>query len=125
MKLESKSLENYLEGVKSGEHRFENVFESLARFLFEDKKNIKNIVVNGKNTYDFLKFRTGEKHIIGLYDVINKFVAFIKDAAENGESKEMALVLVGEPGNGKTFFVDYLSAMYRDFVSHPQPTKIL
>jgi len=29
----------------------------------------------------------------------------------------MAFVLLGEPGNGKTFFVDYLSTMYRDFIS--------
>jgi serine protein kinase len=58
-----------------------------------------------------------------LYAVINNFVAFIKDAAENGESKEMAFVLVGEPGNGKTFYVDYLSAMYRDFISIPENQK--
>ncbi|MGE5411536.1 MAG: hypothetical protein ACM3MI_11305, partial [Clostridiales bacterium] len=72
---------------------------------------------------DFLKFRSGKKHIIGMFDVLNKFVAFIKDAAEGGESKEMAFVLVGEPGNGKTYFVDYLSAMYRDFISIPENNK--
>ena len=34
--------------------------------------------------------------------------------------KEMAFVLIGEPGNGKTFFVDHLSSLYRDFVSLPE-----
>ena len=43
-----------------------------------------------------------------MYDEINSFVSFVKDAAEGGSSKEMAYVLVGEPGNGKTFFVDFL-----------------
>ncbi len=32
----------------------------------------------------------------------------------------MAFVLVGEPGNGKTFFVEYLCRQYRAFVSQPQ-----
>ena len=41
----------------------------------------------------------------------------LKDAAENGSSKEMSFVLIGEPGNGKTFFVDYLSRLYRNFIS--------
>ncbi|MCU7497393.1 MAG: serine protein kinase PrkA [Ignavibacteria bacterium] len=117
MRAHVQSLDLYLDELKRGQHRFENVFESIARMLFDDPKHIQPIVVNGKNTYDFLKFRTGKKHIIGMFDVLNTFIAFIKDAAEDGESKEMAFVLAGEPGNGKTYFVDYLSAMYRDFVS--------
>lgn len=116
-------LNQYLIDLKEGKHHFENVFQSLARMLFDEKDAIKPIVVNGRNTYDFLKFRSGKKHIIGMFDVINMFVAFIKDGAEGGESKEMAFVLVGEPGNGKTFFVDYLSAMYRDFVGSPENMK--
>lgn len=123
MRARTQNLNSYLEELKLGEHRFENVFESIARMLFDDPAQITPHIVNGKNTYDFLKFRTGRKHIIGMYDVLNKFVAFIKDAAEDGESKEMAFVLVGEPGNGKTYFVDYLSAMYRDFVSLPENNK--
>ena len=43
-----------------------------------------------------------------MYDEINSFVSYVKDAAEGGSSKEMAFVLVGEPGNGKTFFVEFL-----------------
>jgi serine protein kinase len=38
-----------------------------------------------------------------MYDEMNSFVSYVKDAAEGGSSKEMAYVLVGEPGNGKTF----------------------
>ncbi len=123
MNLNGKTIDAYLQELKEGHHHFENVFESLARMLFDDSGKIKPIIVNGKNTYDFLHFRDGKKHIIGLFDVINKFVAFIKDAAENGESKEMAFVLVGEPGNGKTFFVDFLSSMYRKFISIPENNK--
>ena len=111
------TLDTYLKELKEGKHHFENVFESLARMIFDDPANIKPIIVNGRSSYDFLCFRKEKKHIIGLYDVINNFVAFIKDGAENGESKEMAFVLLGEPGNGKTFFVDYLSTMYREFIS--------
>jgi len=32
-----------------------------------------------------------------MYDEINSFVSYVKDAAEGGSSKEMAYVLVGEP----------------------------
>ncbi len=117
------ALDTYLQELKDGKHHFENVFEALARMLFSDPKQIKTIIVNGRNTYEFLRFREGKKHIIGMHEVINNFVAFIKDAAEGGESKEMAFVLVGEPGNGKTFFVEYVSAMYRDFISIPENNK--
>jgi serine protein kinase len=117
MQKDNLTLDTYLKELKDGNHHFENVFESLARMIFDDPSNIKPIIVNGRSSYDFLRFRKEKKHIIGLYDVINNFVAFIKDGAENGESKEMAFVLLGEPGNGKTFFVDYLSTMYRDFIS--------
>jgi serine protein kinase len=123
MQSNGKTIDSYLKEFKEGGHKFENAFELLARMLFSDSNFIKPIIVNGKNTYDFMQFRQGRKHIIGLFDVINKFVAFIKDAAENGESKEMAFVLVGEPGNGKTFFVDYLSSMYRKFIAIPENNK--
>ncbi len=123
MPVKGISLNTYLEELRQGKHHFENVFESMSRMIFDQSDQIKTLVVNGRTTYDFLKFRGGRKHIIGMYNVINNFVAFIKDAAENGESKEMAFVLVGEPGNGKTFFVDYLSTMYRDFVSIPENNK--
>lgn len=123
MKKNDFPFDKYLLELKDGKHRFENVFQSLARMIFGETDLIKPIIVNGRNTYDFLVFRKGKKHIIGLYEVINSFVAFVKDAAENGESKEMAFVLVGEPGNGKTFFVDYLTSIYRDFISIPENAK--
>jgi serine protein kinase len=81
------------------------------------------VVVNGKTTYDFKIFRNGSKHVIGMYDEINSFVSYVKDAAENGSSKEMAFVLVGEPGNGKTFFVEFLAGKYRNFLAQEKNRK--
>ncbi|MFC1858769.1 serine protein kinase PrkA, partial [Thermodesulfobacteriota bacterium] len=62
-------------------------------------------------------------HIIGMYDEINSFVSFVKDAAAKGSSAEMAYVLVGEPGNGKTFLVEFLSGLYRRFLSIDENRK--
>jgi len=50
-------------------------------------------------------------------------VSYVKDAAEGGSSKEMAFVLVGEPGNGKTFFVEFLAGKYRSFLSRDENRK--
>ena len=96
-------LHQYLEHIKNGDKIFENAFQSISRMILNDE--ISKVVVNGKTTYDFKIFRRGNKHMIGLYDEINSFVSYVKDASEGGSSKEMAYVLVGEPGNGKTFFV--------------------
>jgi serine protein kinase len=87
------------------------------------ESTIEKVVVNGKTTYDFSIFREGSKHVIGMYDEINSFVSYVKDAAEGGSSKEMAFVLVGEPGNGKTFLVEFLSAKYRSFLSRDKNRK--
>ena len=46
---------------------------------------LKKININGKSTFDFLVFRNGKRHIIGMHDELNSFVSYIKDAAENGE----------------------------------------
>jgi serine protein kinase len=35
----------------------------------------------------------------------------------------MAFVLVGEPGNGKTFFVDFVCNKYREFLSQEANRK--
>ncbi len=110
-----------MQAVKDGTRRFENAFQSVARMILE--QDIEKVVVNGKTTYDFKIFRTGSKHVIGMYDEINSFVSFVKDAAEGGSSKEMAFVLVGEPGNGKTFFVEFLCGKYRSFLSLPENRK--
>ena len=112
------TLKFHLKEVKEGKRRFENVFQSAARMILENSAMIEKVVVNGRSTYDFKIFRIGQKHVIGMFDEINSFVSCVKDAAEGGSSREMAFVLVGEPGNGKTFFVDSLCSLYRQFLSH-------
>ncbi len=109
------TLHYHLTALKNKERTFENAFQGVARMILESQ--IEKVVVNGKTTYDFSIFRTGKKHVIGMYDEINSFVSYVKDAAEGGSSAEMAFVLVGEPGNGKTFFVDFLCNRYREFLS--------
>ncbi len=119
-KLRENSLQYHISEVIAGKRRFENVFQAVSRMILDGEDKIKKVTVNGKTTYDFSVFRQGKKHIIGMYDEINSFVSFVKDAAEGGSSSEMAFVLIGEPGNGKTFFVDYLSKIYREFTSLPE-----
>jgi serine protein kinase len=111
------SLDYHIESVIEGKRKFENVFQAVTRMILEYPDGIKKITVNGRPTYDFQIFRKSKKHIIGMYDEINSFVSFVKDAADGGSSAEMAFVLVGEPGNGKTFFVDYLNKCYREFIA--------
>jgi len=117
----SNTLYNHITSVKKGDRVFENAFQCVSRMILD--RDIEKVVVNGKTTFDFKIFRDGKKHIIGMYDEINSFVSFVKDAAQGGSSKEMAYVLVGEPGNGKTFLVEYLCSMYRDFLALPRNRK--
>ena len=121
VKKSTSALHRHLVEVKEGTRCFENAFQGVARMILDS--DIEKVVVNGKTTYDFSIFRSGKKHIIGMYDEINSFVSYVKDAAENGSSKEMAFVLVGEPGNGKTFLVDFLCSRYRDFLSQETNRK--
>ena len=114
-------LQHHLFAVKEGNRCFENAFQSVARMILESE--VKKVVVNGRTTYDFAIFRTGKKHVIGIYDEINSFVSYVKDAAEGGSSNEMAYVLVGEPGNGKTFFVEFLCSKYRNFLAKESNRK--
>ncbi|MFZ0133366.1 MAG: serine protein kinase PrkA [Desulfobacterales bacterium] len=116
-----RSLHHHLGAVKEGRRSFENAFQGVARMILESEIN--KVVVNGKTTYDFSIFRTGKKHVIGMYDEINSFVSYVKDASEGGSSKEMAFILVGEPGNGKTYLVDFLCAKYREFLSDDKNRK--
>ena len=115
------TLLHHLNEIKEGKRVYENAFRGVARMILES--DIEKVVVNGKTTYDFSIFRNGKKHVIGMYDEINSFVSYVKDAAEGGSSKEMAFVLVGEPGNGKTFFVEFLCDRYREFLSRPENRK--
>ncbi|MBD3317370.1 MAG: serine protein kinase PrkA, partial [Chitinivibrionales bacterium] len=114
-------LLEHIKAVKKGDRTYENAFQGVARMILESP--IEKVVVNGKSTYDFSIFRQGKKHVIGMYDEINSFVSYVKDAAENGSSSEMAYVLVGEPGNGKTFFVEFLCNRYREFLSKDKNRK--
>jgi serine protein kinase len=113
---ENNSVQYHIKQVREAKRSFENAFQGVTRMILEN--GLHKVVVNGKTTYDFDIFRSGKKHIIGMYNEVNSFVSYVKDAAEGGSSKEMAFVLVGEPGNGKTFFVDYLCAKYRAFLSN-------
>ncbi|UCF82689.1 MAG: serine protein kinase PrkA [Desulfobacteraceae bacterium] len=114
-------LPDHLVAVKERKRCFENAFQSVARMILESE--IEKVTVNGRTTFDFTIFRTGKKHIIGIYDEINSFVSYVKDAAEGGSSKEMAYVLVGEPGNGKTFLVEFLCSKYRSFLMKEKNRK--
>ena len=84
------TLHNHLLALKNGEKVFENAFQSISRMILDGE--IEKVVVNGKTTYDFKIFRHGKKHIVGMYDEINSFVSYVKDAAEGGSSQEMAYV---------------------------------
>lgn len=121
MASKNNTLQHHVKLVQKKERSFENAFQAVSRMILEG--DIDKVVVNGKTTYDFSIFRTGRKHVIGMYDEITSFVSYVKDAAEGGSSKEMAFVLVGEPGNGKTYFVEYLCALYRQFLTRPENRK--
>jgi len=121
MSNNSNTLHHHLTEVQKGSRCFENAFQGVSRMILESK--IEKVVVNGKTTYDFSIFREGPKHVIGMYDEINSFVSYVKDAAEGGSSKEMAFVFVGEPGNGKTYLVEFLSGKYRSFLSRDKNRK--
>ncbi|MBF0229522.1 MAG: serine protein kinase PrkA [Desulfamplus sp.] len=116
-----KSLLNHIDSVKKGKRTFEDAFQGVARMILES--GVEKINVKGRTTYQFGLFSKGKKHLVGMYDEINSFVSFVKDASEGGSSREMAFVLVGEPGNGKTFFVDYLCDAYRNFLSRQENRK--
>ncbi len=117
------TLQYHITEVLKGNRKFENIFQSLVRMILSDPKMIEKVNVNGKTLYNYKVLRQEKKHIIGMYEEINSFVSFIKDAAEGGSSQEMAFVLIGEPGNGKTFFVDYLSKLYREFIAKPENNR--
>ncbi|MCG8553282.1 MAG: serine protein kinase PrkA [Desulfobacterales bacterium] len=116
-----KSFNHHVEAVKKGTRIFEDAFQGVSRMILD--AGIRKVTVKGKTTYQFDLFSGGKKHLVGMYDEINSFVSFVKDASEGGSSREMAFVLVGEPGNGKTFFVEYLCARYREFLSIPKNLK--
>ena len=115
---EQESLTYHLKEVLVGKRRFENAARSVSRMMLSGgvQKNTRA----GQTAYEFGFFREGKKHIIGWFNEITDLINFIKDAAEGGSSREMAFVLVGEPGNGKTFFVEYICSLYRQFIARPE-----
>ncbi|PIR70532.1 MAG: serine protein kinase [Candidatus Niyogibacteria bacterium CG10_big_fil_rev_8_21_14_0_10_42_19] len=115
---DNEQLGFHLAEVLSGRRNFENSAQSVSRMILG--AGVKKGVRAGRTAFEFAFFRTGKKHIIGWFDEINDLVNFVKDAGEGGSSQEMAFVLVGEPGNGKTFFVEYLCLKYRQFISLPE-----
>lgn len=116
-----RTLEHHIREVLAGNRRFENVFESITRMVFGG--GIEKKIVNGQTVYDFQIFRRGRKPLVGMYNEITSFVNFVKTAAEGVSSKEMAFVLIGEPGNGKTYFVQYVCDCYRKFLMQPGNRK--
>lgn len=108
------TLNEHLSEVIDGKRRFENAFQSISRMIL--KGGVEKIIDKGRTAYDFKIFRKGDKHVIAMYDELSSLVSYIKDASEGGSSCEMAYVLIGEPGNGKTFLVNYLCDAYRDFL---------
>ncbi len=118
--MEKNTLDYHLSQVKEGNRRFENAFQSISRMILEEPGSIERVMDKGRNIYDYGIFRKGKKHLVGMYDELNSFVNYVKGAAEGGSASEMAFVLVGEPGNGKTFFVDYLCTAYRRFLARDE-----
>ena len=118
---EKESLSFHLQEVLQKRRKFENAAQGVSRMILE--KEVQKKIHAGRTVYDFMFFREGKKHLIGWYDEINDFVHFVKDAAEGGPAAEFAFVLVGEPGNGKTFFVDYVCEKYRRFLTRPENRK--
>lgn len=114
----TETLEEHIQKVGDGQRRFENVYESITRMILDG--GIEKVNVHGKDTFDFNIFREGKKPVIGMYDEINSFVSFVKDASDGGTSSEMAFTLVSEPGTGKTYFVDKLCELYREHVAKPE-----
>ncbi len=115
---DSGKLTFHIKKVLAKERVFETAAQSACRMILE--KPIEKKMRGGKIVYDYIFFREGKKHIVGWYDEINQFVNFIKNAAEGGSAAEMAIVFVGEPGNGKTFFITYICDKYREFVAKPE-----
>jgi len=118
---ENERLFFHVQEVIQGRRRFENAAQGVSRMILE--KGVEKKIHAGRTVYDFTFFREGRKHLVGWYDEINDFVHFVKDAAEGGSAAELAFVLVGEPGNGKTFFVDYVCEKYRRFLARPENLK--
>ncbi len=115
------TLAEHVKAFQSGERTFENASQGVSRMILE--KPVVKINDCGSTKFDYTIFREGKKHIVGLYNEINSFVHFVKDAAEGGTSAEMMFVLIGDVGTGKTFFFIRLCELYRNFLRQEQNRK--
>jgi serine protein kinase len=94
----------------------------MGRMILESE--IEKVVVNGKTTYDFSIFRKGKKHIIGMYDEINSFVSYVKDAAEGRLLQGDGLCAGGRAGQRQNLFRGLsVCHHYRSFLSQPANRK--
>ena len=118
---DSARLDFHIQEVLAGRRHFENAAQAVARMISE--MGYKKIIRAGRVVYDYNFFREGKKHLIGWFEETNALVNFVEEAARGGASKELAFVLVGEPGNGKTFFIDYICQRYRRFLARPENTR--
>lgn len=108
----------HLEELLAEKRRFENAAQNVTRMILES--GLEKVTRAGETTYDYKFFRAGRRHIIGWFDELNAFVNFVQDAAAGGSSREMAFVLVGEPGNGKTAVAEFICSRYRHYLLIPQ-----
>lgn len=115
---DNEKLAFHIQKVLSGERHFENAAQAVSRMILE--KGVDKITKAGRTVYDFRFFREGREHIIGWFDEINALVNFVEEAARGASSSKMAFVLIGEPGNGKTFFAEYVCDKYRQFLARPE-----
>lgn len=109
------TLLHHLLEVKEGRRVFENVFQAFDRMVLDGKDRIEPVTVAGRKTLDYKIFREGKRPLVGIHDEINSLVTFVHEAAQGGSAKEMAIVFVGEPGNGKTYLVDTCCRLFRNF----------
>ena len=115
--LSELSLGFHIQEVLAERRRFENAAQAVTRMIHGS--GLDKVTRGGRTVYDYRFFREGKKHPIGWFKEINEFVNFVEEAARHASSAEQAFVLIGEPGNGKTFFVDYVCDKYRQFLTLP------
>lgn len=115
---QEQKLDFHLKAVLCGERRFESAAQAVERMILEKKYD--KLTRGGRTVYDFRFFREGKKHVIGWFEELNELFNFVQEAAKGGSAAEMAFVFVGEPGNGKTFVIEYLCDGYRRFLARPE-----
>ncbi|MEK6968797.1 MAG: serine protein kinase PrkA [Nanoarchaeota archaeon] len=109
------TLIHHLSEVREGKRVFENAFQAFTRMVLDGENRIETVTVAGKPALDYKIFREGKKPLVGMHDELNSLVTFVHEAAQGGSAKEMAIVFVGEPGNGKTYLAETCCQLFRDF----------